>query len=677
MAYWGELPPPKVYRGNSLRRNADRELQIEPPSDINGRGKRFSDSSASRQDRFSTQTDETLSPFVSPTASSFRGDGLAPRPSSFQKAAGGATYNKDYSEKRRQREERNRDNEVYDDGPPPAAPDVPRGPPLSYKQYVQTRLLMISIASCLRLHLCSNSSRPRTGGSSSYADPHRSRSTRKADDPSLAGRSSEDPYYKDSLNVGRRDSKGKSVDNGGSYARERQHSIETSQPRKGSLSEAEAKRRREWAPDRSPLQRLELTLDSITKEEKRARVEEAELLAKEKKPERANDRLNQNSVRFRNRPIGKGTESIQPEVISSPETTYPRVSSSKETQRSSRAETKYPSREDTVGSKNGRYTDHQVTPETSASERAKGSIPQRGQSLRGPATAGVGRSPSNKLKKDPPGDPWFNRRVDAEHNVRVIKPISPRDKDLPPVPAAAKSTSYPVTNLDSESDPDSEIDIGPVQRGNMRKIEQLTGEKPDSQAQRSPPTTHVRDESSKSNSIGRANSQRNSGAGVQTEAVTGNGVKYATGLKTAGGGSFIPVGQHVERDHHHFSKILHHHGDNEVAGQGVYVPSKRLDEWKNGGVVLLDGTMLDLDLAEKTEAEKDKAWWEAGNRTRRRRSTTSKQRRAEAYDGEYDDSNGMTIHFDTQLQKCEGCNFRVNEEPCLGIEKYSIFKHCL
>ena len=41
--------------------------------------------------------------------------------------------------------------------------------------------------------------------------------------------------------------------------------------------------RREWAPDKSPLQKLELTLQDITKEEKRAQVEEAELLLREAK----------------------------------------------------------------------------------------------------------------------------------------------------------------------------------------------------------------------------------------------------------------------------------------------------------------------------------------------------------------------------------------------------------
>lgn len=74
---------------------------------------------------------------------------------------------------------------------------------------------------------------------------------------------------------------------------------------------------REWAPDRSPLQRLELTLDSITKEEKRARVEEAELVARESKGGRGGERAPQNSVRFRNRPVAKATSEavLQPQSL--------------------------------------------------------------------------------------------------------------------------------------------------------------------------------------------------------------------------------------------------------------------------------------------------------------------------------------------------------------------------
>ena len=51
--------------------------------------------------------------------------------------------------------------------------------------------------------------------------------------------------------------------------------------------DSSAARRREWAPERSPLQRLELTLQGISKAEKRAETEEAELLEKEAKADRA------------------------------------------------------------------------------------------------------------------------------------------------------------------------------------------------------------------------------------------------------------------------------------------------------------------------------------------------------------------------------------------------------
>jgi len=87
---------------------------------------------------------------------------------------------------------------------------------------------------------------------------------------------------------------------------------------------------REWAPDRSPLQRLELTLDSITKEEKRARVEEAELLARETKAGRGGDRAAQNSVRFRNRPVAKAPVEATSQPQSLPEAGLVRSLSNKQ-----------------------------------------------------------------------------------------------------------------------------------------------------------------------------------------------------------------------------------------------------------------------------------------------------------------------------------------------------------
>jgi len=54
-----------------------------------------------------------------------------------------------------------------------------------------------------------------------------------------------------------------------------------SNTRKSSAGHADAKR--EWAPDRSPLQKLEVKLNDISKEEKRARVEKAEQRLRESK----------------------------------------------------------------------------------------------------------------------------------------------------------------------------------------------------------------------------------------------------------------------------------------------------------------------------------------------------------------------------------------------------------
>ncbi|KAG9246518.1 hypothetical protein BJ878DRAFT_496693 [Calycina marina] len=590
MAYYGEMPAPKVHRGNILKQNTDREPQkVSLPVSNNPRLERLSGQSSNGQDRLSTQTGDSQSPFVSPTDSSFGVDGLAPRPVSYKQAGGSTEYNKDYLDKRRQREARQRNHEVYDDEPPPSAPDVPRAPPLSYKQ-------------------------PYPGGSSG---PNRARSAR---DPN-------DRYYEERAEAFRRESKGKDIARGEIY--------NNPQSRKGSVSEAEAKRSREWAADRSPLQRLELTLDSITKEEKRARIEEAEQRLQEGKSRREGaERLNQNNVRFRNRPVVKGPDVSQPDVASLPEKRAAPISNTREREPARKVSTRERPPQHlgiTTIPRNGTNRDHRAEPDIVSLRSAKEATPQRANSLRGPAAvaavngaavAGLGRSPSNKLRKDPPGDPWHNIQVEAK-NIRTINPISPRDKKFPPIPAAAKQPSYQQSNYDSETDSDLDFEVKPVHRGNMRKVRQLTGEDTVGHPQRSASVSQPRGPANAVTAIGRSNSQRVPGK-VPSDAAAGAKDPLAA--------------QHRDR---HFASILHHR-DEDVSGQTVYTPIRRLDEWKKGGAVLLDRSMLDLDAIEKTEAEKDRAWWEAGNKTQRRQSTTSQQRRAEAYNGEYENSAAPT-----------------------------------
>jgi len=248
--YWGKLPPAKVTRGNSLRREDEQmpkgnnHLAI----DTSVAGDRLSNQyssqpqTQSRQNRYSTQTDaptlSTQSPFASPIASEFRGEGLAPRPPSFQKGVSEAQYNRDYLEKRRRRESRNRD-EVYDEPsaiPPPAAPDAPRPPPpVSYKQpYINGPPL------------------------AQYAAPTRARSTRRSEGPVSPGKAAPEEYYRshtreehkpvDEGVLPRRvePSNGKAAVRSSGSQRERPERLDSydSQPRKGSLSEADAKRRK-------------------------------------------------------------------------------------------------------------------------------------------------------------------------------------------------------------------------------------------------------------------------------------------------------------------------------------------------------------------------------------------------------------------------------------------------
>jgi hypothetical protein len=642
-------PPQSVLRAISGTRDRRPVLQKVPltiNTDTNGQRLSGQSFSQSRQNRYSTQTEaptvSTQSPFASPTASSFRGDGLAPRPPSFGYAEGDS--NKEFLDRRRRRKSENKEQD-FDEIPPPAAPDAPKpAPPISYK-------------------LPYNNS-----ASSSFQAAARSKSARRPEGPISRNDTSED-YYRDtgeeSGNSNKRTNKGKGVDGRDEGAREGSERVVRPQPypRGDSNSEAEAQRRREWAPDKSPLQRLERTLDSITKEEKRARVEEAELIAREAKAGRGGDRANQNSVRFRNRPVGKARESdtpLEPQTL--PDAGLVRSLSNKQKdqlQRSGTVESRRPVL--TSGPAPGETSrgfdyhpqqggDHRQMPEPGSvsppgpSTRERSAIPAAVGAIgaAGVAAAGLSRSGSNKLRKEPPGEPQFSRKQPAEKQPEEVaelrrpivgrarrqaaaganlsnattissRPQTSKDKELPLLPNVTHDF---IRGLDDDSDDD--IDVIPIRRNSSRKIQQLTGE--------SAPFSQQQPNGGNSVSVGRSTTFRQPGI---PRLVTVDAAK-------------LEMPSTINND--------------ESLAPGVYVPSRRLDEWKKGGAVLLDGAMLDLNLAERTNSARDKAWWEARNTGRRRRSST-KQRRAEAYDGEYDDNNGMIPHvqFPHSANKCKGC----------------------
>lgn len=663
--YWGNLDPPKVNRTTSMKRKTGKESYYgeEEPRRNKQSMAAQPEQYANQQNRASiqsqAQTASTTSPFASPTASTFRGDGLAPRPSSFQYGTSGAYGSKDY-EKRRRRA--SRDPEVFSNDtesytPPPAAPEPPRsgGPPVSYKAFNTNGGTAVN----------QNPGNPPPKGRPDIAvdtaldqqDVSATRERRKPADAysALSNTGERKPASRNDKNA---------VRTGSVRARKEQPEVvdpgSQERARKSSVAESEsAARRREWAPDRSPLQRLELTLDSITKEEKRARIKEAELHVTER-PTQGDER--KNSVRFRNRPVAKAVEK-DPELLPAGTVDGRRSERSRTTtDTSSRGPATEQFARDSAQPRNrgGR----EVRPAERQVE--KNSISERGPSFRDrtqvpvadAATAGVAmgpgvsRSTSNKLKKQPPGDPWYHERLEAERGASARSmedsrpPVPPKDlASASSGPQSRQPVYSAIVTGDGASDDDYEEPQ--VRRGGSKKLHQLTGEQnfpqnPDPIKSKILPVQQqlYADKLDRSEELGPA-AVLNENQRIE-KPVHGHRFVVAPAVANLSEDK-APVG----RDgHHHFKDILHDSRRSQYRpGDGMYTPGRRLDEWKKARVASLVGGLLELGTDEsatvKTEADKDKTWWEAGNKRKRRPSTSN--RKAEMYDGPAEDPKGTTF----------------------------------
>ncbi|KIH94451.1 hypothetical protein SPBR_05468 [Sporothrix brasiliensis 5110] len=297
-------------------------------------------------------TESTMSPFVSPTSPQFPDQGLAPRPPSFPyngaaAAAAAASLNRpsqrhqrqlsqdsadrSFDRNNRRRDSRDQSEDVgYDDtfrgsqeplddldkgvDPPPAAPDVPRGPPLSYRppgyavassayppvssssphtpRSMQRPEVSLSVDAMAvdgpgQYYVSAPvaAPAPRTAGdgrSRNPVDPNASPGTRRR--PSVSGGARPQPA---SATTPRRSQSGTETGLGLGSAAPQDASGTAPPRRRVSTGGSPADRtQKKFDEVRSPLQKLELTLDSITKEEKRARVAAAEQAAREKERRR-------------------------------------------------------------------------------------------------------------------------------------------------------------------------------------------------------------------------------------------------------------------------------------------------------------------------------------------------------------------------------------------------------
>ncbi|KAK3299936.1 uncharacterized protein B0H64DRAFT_3001 [Chaetomium fimeti] len=666
--YWGQLPPPQAGQTRARRLSeeqdplTDRRQSLDAPVQGQPRSNRISVQTT----KSDAPTDSTFSPFVSPTASSFQGQGLTPRPPSLPYAAD--QYPPELLENRRRRKSRNQEQEAdyaaVTDALPPAAPDVPRAPPSSSKY---------PPASGGPLY--QNQPSPQgigRQGSQRETEEHRRREKypvsdrtrnmleesamprpqRVTTDPTL-GRMSPLP------NGRRRSAAEQSLQRS---ARRTSTSTATDRPKA-------------FADVRSPLQRLELTLDSISKEDKRARVEAAERAARERAAAKegiAQDERSPQQVRFHERPT-PGAAGDSPAIPITP--TRPAQHSAGQNAQNGPL-SQNPPDEGRRHSTSGGPSPRGPNPESRIPAPIQSSgIPQRNLSFReraartdgkipnsldSPAsketttpTAGPdGRTPprsgSNRLRKNPPGDMWPNRisETDEIYNTGEVVAHTPRVVGGPGMPTNTRATNpperrqfEPAAKAPPTRDPNlldddfaEEFMLYPstgklTKSPSQRKANQILG--------RGPTQTAATDGDQNAVSF----------RAMTSPAAAMNPPAYPPGGETREP-HFGPPGEHethtdASGQRHHVSDYLYNARDKFQPGQGIFQPSKFLEEWKGANVGALSGGLLDLEDV-PASGEKNAALVDASQSRLRSNSLSSRPKKAEAFEGEYDETNNGT-----------------------------------
>ncbi|KAI0506946.1 hypothetical protein F5B22DRAFT_430114 [Xylaria bambusicola] len=748
--YWGQLPPPQGRRLSESSDQTDRRQSLDQSSLPQPR---YSSNRASRQTNITdAHSDSTFSPLASPTTSNAPGSGLTPRPPSLP-------YTQDQqpqqiSDFRRRQTIRNPSENTYEvanTSPPPAVPDVPRGPPINYG------------------NIYGNRGSPYAGNP---ADQHSlSRSFHGLESQTNAVNMEPETFYKDVTPPAERQSRQPAYDrayqnfNDGVVSPEH---LERELVRSGSIRRppngyrpdrrdpASPKRRESlgpepqqtmWAADRSPLQKLELTLDSITKEEKRARVEAAERRARERAaqvskstaaveknqplPERQASQ--QTQARSKDLSVGGGRSrhrgtADSAQAMPATDIAYGTLSQSPpEVVQQHEIPGQSPRSQIPISKNRSVSAATNGTPQRNLSFRERAATQERGfpqepnevvnsvaqVAARGENAAPV-RSGSNKLKKNPPGDPWYTARREAEERSAERSATYNRlnatdSNNYAGAQSPSHDTSYAAARLAGGMAQDRSSPINnprPPARGKTfgedraaeeppSRIKELAaaigfGRSNSMEADRQPysstsknmPILSGRNMQHNTLDGPMSHQQEPATSGELSSATSLNQNRHNTALAKAFQGTqpgdrgtksvkFQDGGQEpgVSNDHlsdathsrHHVREYLHHH-DGLKPGQGTYRAPVYSDEWKQGAVGLLSGPLLDLSQEPVQTLDKSTAWWEAGNK---RRPSISTQPPKRTFDGGNDDDETRTAFKPPIYLKCgpllRYCGIRVEE----------------
>lgn len=727
--YWGKLPAPKTaVPSRQHRYSGDYSAALDQPDD----------QPRQQPHRISVQTtntedpaDSSFSPFASPTASSFTGNGLAPRPPSYQLDA--TDYPPDIADRRAHRRSHRHDDSrdlEFDAATPPAVPEVPRAPPLSYRagRFSNSSTPDAYAAAAAAVAASRSSGTPATPPvvtmdrvrGQQYTSPRDEPRDYFSADPGHAADPVVSPRARVAGEIPLQQVRKGSVrevttpGRGGSEA-------DQPQPRRASAASQAGGRSRKFADDRSPLQKLELTLDSITKEEKRAKVEAAERRARERAAraaeaakgtppggqqqqqhqQRQQQQQQQHSpARFRERGASQADiEEDLPTPTRRPSARAPEQSvaahrgplSQNPPQESSRHHEVPPPRAlpvppgppvepITPATVPAQAPGPDYSPEEPPAQTSGGNmgLPRRNLSFReraaqrqdfsppngvesgSPAAAPVAapagrpqssgsfslsRSNSNKLRKDPPGDPWYRLRVEAQNAMRENPQPQPELQPHPQSQPQPRPLPQPQSQPQPRPLPQPQSQPQPQPRPLPQP--QLSDPRNGYSGREPPPRTKPQQSHHDESLLAPAPEVRRAHPGAHPEthpealtpgirrnatepipSTTQTTVTFDDEPTILQGPAREDGSVMSDQDHRDFTP-----------GDGLYLPPKFLDEWRQATVGSLGGPMLNLrEKSAPPVADPSRAWWEDGPRTK---SMSSRPRKAEAFDGEYSETNGM------------------------------------
>lgn len=396
----------------------------------------------------------------------------------------------------------------------------------------------------------------------------------------------------------------------------------------------------EWA-DRSPLQKLEVKLNGISKEEKRARVEEAEQLLRESKtggrPRRSSQEIEATSHRRQSRRASAG-------VDEKPKSAIP--GEAREAQKEAVVRKDHP-----VSSRNRGQPELLEVKPASQPEKLQNSprneIDLRSDSTRIPTAS---RLPVSRDRTRPISGGPVEATEPGQLSGRGVRFQSRRPSNEPGLDPGVESeplSHQPATTKVEDSG-------SGLSAGGARAIsqpgrlplprDQLTmGNKASKQAsplQQSPRNRIV--ESSKSNAF--PATDRDAANSVFTKTVPINNdapPKAAGGIDERKKKEFKSNANGVTdesvRHKHHLSGILHHsRPEGPAPDKRSTSRSKPLDEWRQGGTARL--SIADMSPRNDTTTSQI-AWWE-GRGTNGGKSKVGKRRETKSLDGGYDETLG-------------------------------------